>query len=82
MQISLTHQAEEAIRSLMASGDSVDQIVEQALIEKMNREQAANSVQTGLSFEIWEHQFRDFLGRQISMNPHFDDSRESMYPDR
>ena len=41
-----------------------------------------NGEATAESRKDWRARFDAFVARQRSTNPHFDDSRESIYPDR
>jgi len=48
MQITLSEQAEQAVRSLMADGATADQVVEQAIAEKIAREAERAAIQEGI----------------------------------
>jgi len=51
----------------------------EAYLEHFLNEQEVESPVT-MPYEQWREQYWEFVGRQTSRNPDFDDSRESIYP--
>jgi hypothetical protein len=50
----------------------------EALDKKLNEESAPAPL---LPFESWLREFDAWVSNQRTRNPHFDDSRDSIYPD-
>ncbi len=49
---------------------------------KQGQEKSESTPAHKLPYLEWKKQFNDFLASRKTTNPNFDDSRESMYPDR
>lgn len=60
------------------TGKSPEALALEALQEKLSGEMPFET----LSTEEWLSQFDAWVSEQRSRNPQFDDSRESIYPDR
>ena len=68
-----------SVADFIAAAVRNSSIFEELLQEKENRGQVPAYK---LPYPEWKKRFDEFLSRQKSTNPNFDDSRESMYPDR
>ena len=79
MQITIPKDAEAGLRAqAKASGfASVDDYV----VSLLNVGQVQQP-SPPLPYEDWRQELDEFLGSLTSSNPDFDDSRESIYPDR
>lgn len=76
----LPPETEARLRQASAeSGKAPEALALEALDEKL-----ATSLNSGpdLSREEWLRHFNEWVSKQKSRNPNFDDSRESIYPDR
>jgi hypothetical protein len=85
MQVTLTPHTEELLRDALARhpGQSLAQILEEALAERVTRETAAKSVQpkrTREEFDAWVHQFAAYSDKIPSM-PGETFSRAMIYQD-
>lgn len=60
-------------------GRSLEDLALEALEDKLSTEPAPTPV---LSSEDWNLQFDAWVHGHSSRNPHFDDSRDSIYPDQ
>jgi hypothetical protein len=76
----LTAETEARLQAEAAStGKRPEELVLEALRDKFSTEPSSTAT---LTTEEWLRQFDAWVGGLESRNPHFDDSRESIYPDR
>jgi hypothetical protein len=77
VQIELSDDLANSVRSkaIQAGFDSV----EANLRYLVDQQEPETDQTTAVPYERWREQYWAFVGRQISRNPNFDDSRESIY---
>jgi hypothetical protein len=76
LHLSPEKQAELEQRAAAAGADLSSFILE-AVQEKLETRNGASG--ETVPYEQWQHEFRSWIAAQQSRNPHFDDSRESIY---
>lgn len=79
MQLEIPKNVEAFIQARAAAGGFPT--VEAYILSQLDLEEVPQ-VSSALSQEQWLKKFDAFVARQTSRNPHFDDSRESIYPVR
>jgi hypothetical protein len=67
----------ELERRAASAGIDLQSFILDAVQEKL--EERNGSSPEALSYEQWHSDFRSWIAGQRSRNPHFDDSRESIY---
>jgi len=78
MQLEISKHLEESIRAKAAAAGF--DTVEQYILDGLELDEPRPLPR--ISREQWLSRFDTFVARQTSRNPHFDDSRESIYPVR
>ena len=66
-------------RLAAAAGTDVSSYVLRVVQEEIDERDEPEDSPSKLSYEQWSKRFQAFLAKQTSHNPHFDDSRESIY---
>lgn len=80
LTLHLTAEEEAKLKQQAAmTGKRPEQLALEALQDKLSGEPISPPL---LSPEEWLPQFDAWVGDHPSRNPHFDDSRDSIYPDR
>ena len=88
MQINLPSDIESIALAAVSSGDyeSVADFIAAAVKDSSVYASATQTngatAPSQVAFDEWNERFTRFLDQQVTTNPDFDDSRESMYPDR
>lgn len=86
MQIELPPEIEKVALHAVMDGRfrSIEDFVTAAVMDSplVVGEDSQSEVRLPYSAQEWQQRFHDFLSQQVSTVPDFDDSRESMYPDR
>ena len=93
MQIQLPDDPKLEERAVASGFSSVEAYVRSLIEQDVQQHAAVNEEATGieriaalrpdaLSYAEWQNRLRTFVSELPSTNPHFDDSRETMYPDR
>lgn len=79
MQLEIPKEIETTIQAKAAAAGY--ESVEDYILDKLELD-APSQRPTQMSHEQWLKKFDAFLAKQVSRNPNFDDSRESIYPVR
>lgn len=79
MKLKISKNVETQIQVKAAAGGFPT--VEAYILSQLGLEEVPQA-SSALSQEQWLQKFDAFVARQTSRNPHFDDSRESIYPVR
>lgn len=92
MQIELPNDPKLEARAAAGGFSSVEEYVRsliEQIVQHANEDEAAAEIEPiaamrpdALSYTDWQNRLRAFVSRCPSTNPHFDDSRETMDPDR
>ena len=67
-------------RQAAAAGLDLQSFILTAVEEKLGPAESQPDNAGALSYEQWKREFDDWRSRLRTRNPHFDDSRESIYP--
>ncbi len=68
----------ELRRRAAVTGKSVEELVLTAVDHELEERGGGSSTEE-LPYERWSEEFRAWIASRRSRNPHFDDSRESIY---
>jgi hypothetical protein len=79
MQLEIPREIETTIHANAAAAGY--QSVEDYILDKLELD-VPSPGPTQMPHDQWLRKFESFLARQVSRNPNFDDSRESIYPVR
>ena len=88
MQINLPSDIESIAQAAVTSGayesvaDFIAAAVKDSSVYASATQTNGATASSQVAFEEWNKRFSQFLDQQVTTNPNFDDSRESMYPDR
>jgi predicted transcriptional regulator len=79
LTLKLTPEIEAKLRELsLATGRLPEELALDAIEQNLVEEPSSPAI----PYEEWARLFDEWLSEQVSRNPNFDDSRESIYPDR
>lgn len=79
VNLSLSPQEEAELEQCAAAvGFDLSHFIQNLLREKLDEQNGSS--ETTMTYEEWEKDFHSWIARQQPRNPHFDDSRESIYP--
>lgn len=81
LTLHLTPEMEAKLRELSASSGRMPEELALNFLER-DLEFEVQDSGPAISYEEWSKHFDSWVKEQRSRNPHFDDSRESIYPDR
>ena len=79
LQLSQDKQAALERLAAAAAGTDVSSYVLRVVQEEIDERDEPEDSPSKLSYEQCSKRFQAFLAKQTSHNPHFDDSRESIY---
>ncbi|WP_437186711.1 hypothetical protein SH668x_000060 [Planctomicrobium sp. SH668] len=79
MQLEFPKDVEASIQAKAAAAGF--KTVEEFILDRLDLDEDKTNIPT-LPHDQWVKKLDAFVKRQVSRNPHFDDSRESIYPVR
>jgi predicted DNA-binding protein len=79
LTLHLTPEMEARLREL---SQSTGRMPEELALDLLERDLEVEDDGPAVSYEEWSKHFDSWVKEQRSRNPHVDDSRDSIYPDR